>query len=205
MHRIEVKEQLDDDDLAAVTSLLDAATAAEYVAAGDYRWNAGMFVASAAVLLEQLRIHRPALSAGLSTIADAWDGPDQIAVLARSWPTLDRVAIDYAVAEPAAAAGRVAVVPAALGWDDIGDWASLASLLAGQGQVRILGDARLVLGPDSGGLIVPGGERLVAVLGLDDVVVVDTPDALLVTSLRHAQGVKQIVDDLKRTGRDDLT
>jgi mannose-1-phosphate guanylyltransferase len=183
----------------------DAETAARYVADGDHRWNAGMFVASAAVMLEQLREHRPGLHAGLLEIAAAWDGPDRDEVTATLWPTLEKVAIDYAVAEPAADAGRVAVVPAALGWDDIGDWASLAGLLGGEGPVRVLGDGRQVHSPDASGLVVPGSGRLIALLGLDDVVVVDTPDALLITTRGRAQDVKAIVDHLKRTGRLELT
>jgi mannose-1-phosphate guanylyltransferase len=183
----------------------DADTAARYVADGRHRWNAGMFVASAEVMLEQLRQHRPELHAGVVEIAAAWDTPDRAEVLARVWPTLEKVAIDYAVAEPAADAGRVAVVPAALGWDDIGDFASLAALLEGEGPIRVLGPDSLVHAADSSGVLVPGSGRLVAVLGLDDVVVVDTPDALLVTTREHAQQVKAIVDQLRRSGRDDLT
>jgi mannose-1-phosphate guanylyltransferase len=183
----------------------DAATAAGYLADGKHRWNAGMFVASAAVLLEELGRHRPALAAGLAEIAAAWDTPERQVVLERVWPTLEKVAIDYAVAEPAADAGRVAVVPAALGWDDVGDFASLAALLEGDGPVRVLGPDALVHASETTGVLVPGAGRLIAVVGLEDVVVVDTPDALLVTTRERAQQVKAIVDMLKHTGRDDLT
>jgi mannose-1-phosphate guanylyltransferase len=183
----------------------DAVTAAAYVAGGRHRWNAGMFVASASVLLDQLREHRPALHAGLLEIAAAWDSPDRDEVLARVWPTLEKVAIDYAVAEPAADAGLVAVVPATLGWDDVGDFASLAALLDGEGPVRVLGPESLVHASETTGVLVPGAGRMVAVLGLDDIVIVDTPDALLVTTRDRAQQVKAIVDQLKSSGRQDLT
>jgi mannose-1-phosphate guanylyltransferase len=183
----------------------DAATAAGYLAGGRHRWNAGMFVASASVLLEQLREHRPALHAGLIEIAAAWDTRDQQDVLQRVWPTLEKVAIDYAVAEPAADAGRVAVVPADIGWDDIGDFASLAALLEGDGPVRVLGPESLVHTSETTGVLVPGAGRLVVVVGLEDVVVVDTPDALMVTTRERAQQVKATVERLKRDGHDDLT
>ena len=183
----------------------DAATAAGYLAQGSYRWNAGMFVASASVMLEQLAAHRPALHAGLVEIAAAWDTPARQDVLQRVWPTLEKVAIDYAVAEPAADAGRVAVVPAALGWDDVGDFASLAALLEGEGPVRVLGPDSLVHTSETSGVLVAGGGRMVAVVGLEDVVVVDTPDALLVTTRERAQQVKAIVEQLKLSGRDHLT
>lgn len=187
----------------------DAATAAGYLAAGGYRWNAGMFVARASVLLEELARHRPGLAAGLAEIAGAWDTGSRGEVLDRVWPTLEKVAVDYAVAEPAAAAGRVAVVPADLGWDDIGDFTALHATLSEVAEQRpdgftVLGDGDVV-SVSAGGFVVAGSGRLVAVVGLDDVVVVDTPDALLVTTRAHAQEVKAVVDRLKGTGRAHLT
>jgi mannose-1-phosphate guanylyltransferase len=113
------------------------------------------------------------------------------------------------VAEPAAEAGRVAVVPGDFGWDDVGDFAALHGLLepaaAGTGEksVRVLGDGEVVI-KDSTGFVAPGSGRVVAVLGLDDVVVVDTPDALLVTTRERAQDVKAIVEQLKAAGRTDV-
>ncbi len=182
----------------------DLATATGYLAEGGYRWNAGMFVSRADVLLEQLRRNRPALHAGLAEIAAGWDGPQRQELLAGVWPGLEKIAIDYAVAEPAADAGAVAVVPADLGWDDVGDFTSLLGLLPGEGALRVLGDGAQVLAVDSAGMVAPAAGRLVAVLGLDDVVVVDTPDALLVTTRARAQDVKGIVDHLRRTGHAEL-
>jgi mannose-1-phosphate guanylyltransferase len=184
----------------------DAATAAEYLEHGNYRWNAGMFIARADVLLAQLELSRPALHAGVMELAKAWDGDDRDEVLARVWPELEKIAIDYAVAEPAAKSGSVAVVPADFGWDDVGDWASLARLLPEPpdgGTVRVLGDGE-VLVTDAAGLAVPHGNRVVAVLGLDDVVVIDTPDALLITTRARAQDVKGLVDRLKAAERHEL-
>ena len=176
----------------------DAARAAEYVASGEYRWNAGMFVARAAVLLDLLAGEHPDLAAGLRAIAA---DPRRTAEL---WPGLTRIAIDHAVAEPAAAAGRVAVVPATFGWEDVGDFAALAELVPGD-RVKVLGDPARVLALGSSGLVVPGSGRTVAVLGVDDVVVVDTGDALLVTTRAHAQDVKLLVEELRASGRDELT
>lgn len=175
--------------------------ARSYVDSGDYRWNAGMFVVRPRVLLELLAQEHPDLAGALRAVAA---DPTR---LADTWPTLTRISIDHAVAEPAAAAGRVAVVPAALGWDDIGDFASLdvatgATSAAGP---QVLGDSEAVLAIETEGIVVPRSGRLVAVLGLDDVVVVDTPDALLVTTRERAQDVKGIVDRLREIGRDDLT
>ena len=188
----------------------DAATAAAYLATGEYRWNAGMFLARAGVLLDHLAAQRPTMHAGLLALAAAWDTADRDRVLAAVWPGLEKISIDHAIAEPVAAAGGVAVVPGDFGWDDIGDFASLGTLLTPldggpDDGARVLGDDAAVVRLDSvGSLVVPGSGRLVVVLGLDDVVIVDTPDALLVTTRARAQQVKDAVDAVRARGRDDL-
>src|SRR5690606_40678100 len=105
---------------------------------------------------------------------------DREGVLAERWPALERIAIDHAVAGPVAAVGGVAVVPGTFGWDDVGDFNSLAALLPsvdGAGS-KVLGDTgRVVRRESAGSVVVPASDRVVTVLGLDDVVVVDTPDA----------------------------
>lgn len=180
----------------------DAATAEAYVAAG-YLWNAGFFVVRAQVLLDHLASRMPEMHAGLVQIAAALDGPDGADVLERVWPTLTKIAIDHAIAEPVSTAGGMAVVPGGFTWDDVGDWHSLASLLPA-GSPAVLGDGAAVVGLDASGLVVPGTGRLVAVVGIQDVVVVDTPDALLVTTREHAQQVKDVVAALREAGRSDL-
>ena len=120
------------------------------------------------------------------------------------WPELTKIAIDHAVAEPAAALGKVAMVPGEFTWDDVGDFDSLASMLPEVDGVRVLGDANGVIVRDGSGLVVRGTDRLVAVVGLDDVVVVETEDAVLVTTRAHAQQVKAFVDVLRERGRTDL-
>ncbi len=177
----------------------DAVRAAEYLASGEYRWNAGMFVVRAAALLDLLATWHPELAAGVRAIAAEPERLDEV------WPGLERIAIDHAVAEPAADAGHVVVVPAPFAWDDVGDFASLATLVPGDGQgLTVLGDAGDVTVVDATGVVVPAAGRRVAVVGLDDVVVVDTPDAVLVTTRARAQDVKRVVDALKAEGRTDL-
>jgi len=174
--------------------------AEQYLASGSYRWNAGMFVVRPGVLLDLLAQWHPDFADQLRRIA-----ADE-SLLEGVWPTLPRIALDHAVAEPAADAGRVAVVPAAIGWEDIGDFDSLSNLLeADLGHLTVLGDGSGVRGVDSSGLVVAGTGRVVSVVGLDDIVVVDTPDALLVISRDRAQDVKQIVSQLRADGRADLT
>ncbi len=165
-----------------------------------YRWNAGMFIVRPTVLLDLLAEGDPGFAAALRAIAA------DPATLEEAWESLPRIAVDHAVAEPAAAAGRVAVVPGRFGWDDVGDFASLRSLLpAADGELVVLGDRDRVRAIDSTGLVVPAGDRVVAVVGLEDVVVVDTGDALLVTTRARAQDVKSIVAALKEDGHVGLT
>lgn len=178
----------------------NAERAADYVRSGEYRWNAGMFIVRAATLLDLLAENHPDLATGLREVAA------NPALLEERWPGLTRIAIDHAVAEPAAASGRVATVPGLFGWEDIGDFASLGAMTEPHhGGVRVLGDPGLVVTHDSSGLVVPAAGRTVAVVGLDDVVVVDTGDALLVTSYARAQDVKAVVEALKTSGRETLT
>jgi mannose-1-phosphate guanylyltransferase len=174
-----------------------AEVAQSYLAEGGFRWNASMFVVRPGVLLDLLAAERPAFAADLREIAASPDRFDEI------WARLPRIAIDHAVAEPAAAAGRVAVVPADLGWNDVGDFDSLLSVLGGDA-LSVLGDPDQVLAGDTSGLVVPGSGRVVAVLGLDDIVVVDTSDAVLVTTRARAQEVKGLVDRLTEAGLEDL-
>lgn len=185
----------------------DATTARRYLETGEYRWNAGMFITRTSVLLDHLAREHPALHAGLVTIAQAWDTTERDSVVAAVWPTLEKIAIDHAIAEPVAAAGGVAMVPGNFGWDDVGDFNSLAALLPavdGAGS-KVLGDQdRVVRLASAGSVIVPAGGRTVAVLGLDDVVVVDTPDAVLVTTRARAQELKSVVDAVRDRGLDDL-
>lgn len=184
----------------------DRATAERYLESGDHLWNGGMFIARADVLLRQLGASRPALLAGLLELAEAWDDPaTRGPAVDRIWPALEKVAIDYTVAEPAADAGRLVVIPGHFDWDDVGDFASVGKLhSAGKADLAILGENPRVLADSSSGVVIAGGERLISLIGVKDIVVVDTPDALLVTTTENAQRVKSVVDALKLSGRTDV-
>ncbi len=184
----------------------DLAQARDYLASGDYLWNAGMFIARADVLLAQLGESNPALLEGLTKLAAAWDTPARGSVVDQVWPTLPKIAIDYTVAEPAAAAGRLVVIPGDFDWDDVGDFASIAKLHSGgrKSDLAILGENARVLADASTGVVISQSGRLISLIGVTDIVVVDTPDALLVTTTANAQRVKAVVDALKVSGRDDV-
>lgn len=185
----------------------DLATAEQYLEGGEHLWNGGMFVARADVLLDQMRETQPALVAGLEELAAAWDDPTTRGpAVDRIWPGLTRIAIDYSVAEPAARAGRLAVVPGAFDWDDVGDFASIAKLHSGgrKNDLAILGENARVLADASSGIVVSTTDRIISLIGVRDIIVVDTPDALLVTTSANAQRVKSVVDALKLSGRSEV-
>jgi mannose-1-phosphate guanylyltransferase len=181
------------------------ATADSYLSDGNYLWNGGMFIARADVLLTQLGESDPELLEGLTELAEAWDTPARGAVVDRVWPGLTKIAIDYTVAEPAAKAGRLVVIPGHFDWDDVGDFASIGKLHSGGiGDLAILGENPRVLSDSSSGVVVAQSGRLISLIGVTDIVVVDTPDALLVTTTANAQRVKSVVDALKLSGRNDV-
>ena len=179
----------------------DAQTAARYVSQG-YLWNAGMFIMSAGVLASHLARLLPDMHERLETIARAWGTDSFERTLEENWPHLTKIAIDHAIAEPVAADGGVAVVPAhpQIGWTDLGDFEALTGIAASTGglgeAIRVESDGSAVYGAENG--------PLVALVGVPDVAVALTADAVLVTRLDRAQSVKAVVDTLAKCGRSDL-
>ncbi|MGO1392326.1 mannose-1-phosphate guanylyltransferase [Agrococcus casei] len=181
--------------------------AQQYVASGDYLWNAGMFIARADVLIDELRKSEPELTDQIEELAAVWDEPEKRGpAVDRIWPQLKKIAIDYSVAEPAAERGRLVVVPGDFDWDDVGDFSAVAKL-HNQGRsdrLAILGDGGTVLADSSAGVVISQSKRIISLVGVKDIVVVDTPDALLVTTTEQAQRVKQVVDAIRRSGNSDV-
>lgn len=127
--------------------------------------------------------------------------------MATYWPGIEKIAFDYAVAEPLSVAGGVAMVPGDFGWDDIGDFNSVAALLPSTGtrNIKILGDSDKVVSLDSAGdVVMPLSDRTIALLGVNDMVIADTPDALMIAPRARSQEVKDMVAYLDREGRDDI-
>ncbi|MGH3682461.1 MAG: mannose-1-phosphate guanylyltransferase, partial [Natronosporangium sp.] len=178
--------------------------AVRLVESGDYLWNAGMFIWRVEVFLAELARQQPALHDGLVRIAAAWDTPQRAELLVEVWPGLPRMAVEYAVMEDAARRGLVATVSGDFGWTDIGDFRNLSDLLPGDAAGNVVlpagPEAQVQLADARGVVVVPHGGRLVSVLGVEDLVVVDTPDVVLVCARDRAQDVKKLVDDLKAQG-----
>jgi mannose-1-phosphate guanylyltransferase len=181
--------------------------ARSYVESGHYLWNASMFVWRVDVFLRELARQQPELHAGLATIASAWYTSAREDVLGQVWPSLTKISVDYAVMEGAAAGGLVATVPGDFGWNDVGDFHTLGDVLPGDDAANVVVEPAenaekpdVMLVDSTGVVVVPHSGRHVSVLGMRDVVVVDTPDAVLVCPRERAQDVKKLVDELKARG-----
>ncbi len=174
------------------------ATAEEYLASGRYYWNSGMFCFRVGEFLNQLARCAPAVS---EAVIAAWQATPRnqapVAIDAVSFARIADISVDYAVMEKAE---RVAVVPGRFDWSDIGSWQALGELVpADAAGNRVQGEAVLV---DAENCFVRSEDRLVAALGVHDLLVVDTPDALLVADRSRAQDVKSIVQRLKTSGHE---
>ncbi len=188
----------------------DQARARELIASRSAYWNAGIFVWRRSSVLAGLARHSPDISEPIGDwIAAAprgleagWPGT----AMAQTYDRLRATSIDYALLEPASLEGQVAVVPVSVGWSDLGSWSALRDQRseAGEPVIDVEPPARVIDVDGRGVFVHAAGGRTVAVVGLTDVIVVDTPDALLVCSAQAAQDVKKVVDRLKAEGRDDL-
>lgn len=177
----------------------DRATAEAYVRSGRHLWNASMFVWRVGALLAEVERLQPNLAAGVRRIAAAWGGPEQERVTAEVWVGLPESTIDQGVMERAR---RIAVVPADLGWSDVGDWHGLGELIARDPDGNAV-RADLVQAGTRNCVVWSETGRLIALVGLENVAVVDTDDALLVIERGAAQEVRRIVEQLKRMRRVD--
>jgi mannose-1-phosphate guanylyltransferase len=178
----------------------DLATAVSYVEGGRHLWNASMFVWRASTFMEELYAFQPAIADGVDRIAAAWGTAGYERVLNDIWPSLADISVDTGVME---LSSRVAVVPAEFGWSDVGDWHGLGALLdhdeagnATRGDTINVGSTNSMVWSDT--------KRVISIVGLKDVVIVDTPDALLVADRAHAQQVRRAVSELKARNRTDL-
>jgi mannose-1-phosphate guanylyltransferase len=175
----------------------DLARATAYVESGQFLWNASMFIWKVGSFLDELARLQPDLHLGVTRIAAAWGTAEQGRVLAEVWPTLPDVTIDEGVMERSP---RVAVVPAEMGWSDVGDWHGLGELLDHDAD-GICGRGDLVHSRSRASVVWSETDRVIALVGLENVVVVDTPDALLIADRAHAQEVRSVVAMLKGTMR----
>lgn len=184
--------------------------ALEFLADGNYAWNAGIFLWSARTLCDAIREHRPAMAGPLERIAAAHGTPEFDAVFAAEYPKVENISIDYAVLEPRSAKGansHIYCLPADFGWNDLGSWAALHEHSMAQGASLGHGnvvEAGLALHLDAFGNYAYAPGKVVALLGVSDLVVVQTEDALLITTRAHSQEVGRVVSELVKLSRPEF-
>jgi mannose-1-phosphate guanylyltransferase len=192
----------------------DRARAEEFVASGNYAWNGGIFLWSARTLAGAIREHCPAMAPLLEKIAAAHGSAEFERVFAEVYPQCENISIDYAVLEPRSAKGEMGseiyCLPADFAWNDLGSWAALHEHLAG-GTPEEVGPVNVCDGTSGPAVVIdatgnyvfaPG--KAVALLGVRDLVVVETADALLITTRERSQDVGKVAAEWKARGREDL-
>ncbi len=172
----------------------DAKTAAKYLKAGLY-WNSGIFVWRASVFLDEVTQHQPALARGIKAMGTLLDESPTGDKLSKAYKALPSISVDYGVMERSS---RAAMVPADFDWSDVGNWSSLEEVAPRDGSGNVV--AGKVVDLDSHDSILYADRRLVATIGLSNMVVVDTPDATLVCPKDRSQDVKKVVEILKKQG-----
>ncbi len=194
-------------DLLRFVEKPDLARATEYVESRRYLWNSGMFIWKVSVILDYFRKLLPDMYEAMENIFDDLRTDREEAAIAATYPTLEKISVDYGIMENAEG---VYCIPADFGWNDVGSWDSLDNVFAGDENNNITaGEAEkkknyILEGCKNTVVFDAAGDKFVAAVGLHNIVVVNTKDAVLVLNKDKAQDVKKIVDALKESGREDL-
>jgi mannose-1-phosphate guanylyltransferase len=193
IHRGDLLARAQGRDVFAVKRFVekpDLETARAYLESGEYLWNGGMFVWAVPTIRSALAQHVPDIHAGLATIeADLGAGHPVDAALEAHFPGLRKISVDFGVMEKAT---NVVTIPATFDWDDVGAWPAVMRHLPTDAHGNVVRGSALVEAGD-GNLVVSTPDHLVAVMGVDDLIVVHTPDATLVCPKSHAQRVKELL------------
>jgi mannose-1-phosphate guanylyltransferase len=178
-----------------------ASAAAAMLAEGGYLWNAGIFAWRVYAYRQALERFQPELAAALDQIAALHRTPGWMSDVRSILEPVPAISIDVGIAEPAAADGRMAVVPLDAGWSDIGSWSALLEALSARSGASLVASGQH-LDRGSERVLVHGGDRLVVTVGLRDVIIVDTPDALLVCARDRAEEIKPVLDEIAEKAGD---
>ncbi|MCU0452339.1 MAG: mannose-1-phosphate guanylyltransferase [Bacteroidetes bacterium] len=173
-------------------------TAERFLASGDFLWNSGMFMWKASVILEEIQRHLPDLHAHLMEVQPTIGTPAYRPALEQAYGKTKGISIDYGVMERAA---KVYVLKGDFGWSDVGSWDEVARLSAADDQLN--STKGTVIMRDSRNVFVDASHRVVAAIGVDDIIIIETPNAVLVCRKGRSQDVKEIVDYLRRKQMND--
>lgn len=170
--------------------------AVNFLTSGQYSWNSGMFIWTCATAMQELERQQPALYAAMRRLQTRVDTPEFATQLETEWAALERISLDYAVME---GAQQMAVIPVDIGWSDVGSWDAIYDLLPADENGNILKGSGSRLAVDTHHTLVYS-DKLTVTIGADDLIIVDTPDALLICQRDRAQEVRTIVNLLKERG-----
>ena len=176
------------------------ARATEFLAAGNFYWNSGMFIWRADVILDRILQHMPELAAVLARLtfsSDIWETEDLQAQIDAIYRDIRGESIDFGVMERA---DNVVVIPAAFGWSDVGSWNALPDVMDPDGDGNVMINCCETVAVDANGCLAYGNGRLVALVGVKGLVVVATGDSVLVCAKERAQEVKKVVEELEQRG-----
>lgn len=177
----------------------DLDTAKQYLASRRYLWNSGMFVWRSSVILEQFRLYMPAIFDGAERLTAAADTPAFSETLEACFHAFPSESIDFGILEKAS---NIYTIPGSFGWDDVGSWLALERINPTDANGNVLsGDVVTV---DTASTTICGGKRLIAAIGLENLIVVDADDALLICAKDSAQHVKQVLVQLRKQHREDV-
>jgi mannose-1-phosphate guanylyltransferase/mannose-6-phosphate isomerase len=169
----------------------DLATAGRFLAEGGYYWNSGMFVWRASAILAEIEKHLPEVAAVLAELRSAWKQGDAAAAMKAHFQRMPSVSIDYGVLEKSA---NVSLVPCDIGWSDVGSWDAIHDIADKDARGNAFQGNVLAL--DCANTLIRGGKRLIAAIGVEDLCVVETPDAILISKRGQSQRVREVVDAL---------
>ncbi len=176
-----------------------ASVAQEYLDAGTFLWNAGIFLWKAATILEAMRARQPECMSHLDAIVQNWDTPDRRRVFAEEFAAIKGISIDYAVLEHAT---DVAVLEAPFTWDDLGGWSAVARQRGSDAEGNTIAGKHLGI-TTTNSVVQASGDHLVVTIGLENILVVHTPDATLVADRSREEAVRQVVTELESRGWND--
>jgi mannose-1-phosphate guanylyltransferase len=178
----------------AFTEKPDEATARKFVASGEYFWNSGMFIWKAETVLEEMSKHLPEMYEEVKAASPELYESTHDAAINDFYHACESVSIDYGIME---SADSVYVVPGEFGWNDVGSWTAVYELAEKNQQGNSVQTLNATFAEAQGNLVLSSGEKMISLVGVENLAVVETEDAILVCNLEKAQGVKEIVEQLK--------
>jgi len=177
----------------------DQETAEEYLAGGDYLWNSGMFIWKVSTIMKMFSRFMPELYRGLEKISQAWDTLRGQEVLVEEFGKLEKTSIDYGIMEKAES---IFVFPGDFGWDDVGSWTALERVVGADKDGNVVKGEVITI--NTKGCVIEGSDKVIATLGVEDLIIVDGGDVLLICPKKESQNVRQVIQRIREEGLEKL-